>query len=121
MSNIKELINNISLENVNCFGKKILLQTIVCLLVVAVYHFAAYNPQPKIVTVDVNKLVSAEITKLVGADLKEEEKAILLKKYSKQIENTLTTIAKNKNIIILTKPAVISGAKDVTENFISNK
>jgi hypothetical protein len=86
------------------------------LIVLAGYHKLTAQPI-SIVTVDVNKLIKQELVRLSDSKFSEAEKTNKLKLYSQELADALTKFAISKNVVVLTKPAVISGACDVSEIF----
>ena len=113
--NIK--LPGLSMDLVNKYLKLFLGQLVVSLLVIVIYHQCTKNQIPQLVTVDLNKLIAAQVGKVAGSKVEQQEQVQVMNKYSQVLEKVLQGYARQKNVLILTKPAVITGASDVTHLF----
>ena len=74
-----------------------------------------YNPAPRLVTVDVNTIVRTFVAKTAKSDLPDAEKRARTEAFAKQLDTALQGLAARQHSIILTAPAVVAGADDITE------
>ncbi len=74
-----------------------------------------YNPVPRLVTVDLGSIARTFIAKTAKSDLSDDEKRAQTAAFAKRLDDTLQGLAARQGSIILTSPAVIAGAEDITE------
>ncbi len=74
-----------------------------------------YEPAPRLVSIDLNGIVRDFVPETPTSDLTDEEKLARTKALVSELEIELQVLAKKQNTIILTAPAVIAGAPDITE------
>ena len=72
------------------------------------------NPPPTLATIDPTVLVAEQLQQLKpGLDdtaIEQQGQA-----YARRLDNAIATVAKKHNVIILVKPALITGAPDLTD------
>ena len=73
------------------------------------------EPAPRLVSVDLNGIVRDFIAETASSDLPDEEKRARTRALAKKLEGVLQGLAERQQTIILTAPAVIAGAQDITE------
>jgi type-F conjugative transfer system protein TrbI len=74
-----------------------------------------YNPVPRLVTVDINSIARTFIAETAKSDLSDDEKRSQTEAFAKHLDDALQGLAARQGSIILTTPAVIAGAEDITE------
>ena len=74
-----------------------------------------YNPTPRLVTVDLGSIARTFIVKTAKSDLSDEEKRSQTEAFANQLDDALQGLAARQGSVILTTPAVIAGAEDITE------
>ncbi len=74
-----------------------------------------YNPVPRLVTVDLGSIARTFIAETAKSDLSDDEKRNQTEAFAKQLDDALQGLASRQGSIILTTPAVIAGAEDITE------
>jgi len=74
-----------------------------------------YNPVPRLVTVDINSIARTFIAETAKSDMSDEDKRSQTEAFANQIDDALQGLAARQGSIILTTPAVIAGAEDITE------
>ena len=73
------------------------------------------HPQPTLATIDPTVLVAEQLRNLEPGldDTAIEQRG---QAYAQRLDSTITAIAKERNVMILVKPAVITGVPDLTED-----
>ncbi len=74
-----------------------------------------YNPVPRLVTVDLGGIARNFIAETAKSDLSDKEKRSQTEAFAKHLDDALQGLAARQGSIILTTPAVIAGAEDITE------
>lgn len=80
---------------------------------VAYEHFGKQTQS--VVTVDLQKLIAAEIEKNAKAGMTPEAQQQRAQQFSQALEKALTLAAEGGKKVVLTAPAVVRGAVDITE------
>jgi len=74
-----------------------------------------YNPTPRLVTVDLGGIVRGFVAETAKSELPDDQKRARTQAFAKELDATLQGLAARQGSIILTAPAVIAGAEDITE------
>ncbi|MCB9063251.1 MAG: TrbI F-type domain-containing protein [Halobacteriovoraceae bacterium] len=69
--------------------------------------------------IQVDKVITGHINKYAKLQLSDKERLNNTKLFSKILSRTLNNIQENENVVLLTKPAVVSNLKDYTFEVIS--
>jgi len=73
-----------------------------------------YNPTPRLVTVDLGGIVRGFVAETAKSELPDDQKRARTQAFAKELDGTLQGLAARQGSIILTAPAVIAGAEDIT-------
>ena len=99
-------------------SKQLFFQLLIGMLgaTIVLLFFHVVEPPRQIVTVDVTGLINHFVKQEAGAKLPVEQLRKQVNAFGQALDTTLKTLARDHQLILLPKEAVIAGAKDITQD-----
>ena len=95
-----------------CLGSAVLAASFVAVLD---YRLAERDPSPVIEVVDLQQLLTEQVTDVSHQKLSVDQQRAAATTYATALNDALEAVQRGDHAVLLVKPAVISGAVDVTD------
>lgn len=98
----------------------LLLQCLVSISILALYHLKNTPPTNQIIVVDFQKVMKEGLSQIAEQGLDEEKQKKALNQFSIKFRNVLQTLSDETGKTILIKDVVLEGARDETDKVLAH-